>query len=174
MNKRISIIIVFLVCVIQIYAQEKPVSLIGFNPSITAEPFYEKGEFDINIFPLVYLMSISTRNDIRFTTLLNYGIRNETNAITHIGFETAIPFYLVKKDCISKKSKGLFIAPVLSLSRNILEEHNNIGLWLEPGYLFEFSDSFAIQVGTTYFNHDNYSDDWKGHFGVKVILGWWM
>lgn len=175
---KLPAIIFLIICTFQISAQEKSASLLGFNPSITAEPFYEAGELDINIFPLVYLHTLTPRSDIRFTSILNLGIREEGNAISHIGFETAFPIYIIKKENKEIHSKGFFIAPVLSLTRNILEEHNNIGLWLEPGFLQKLSENFsinlAVQVGTTYFNYDDDEDSWKGHFGFKIIFGWWL
>ena len=175
---KLPAIIFLIICTLQISAQEKPASLLGFNPSITVEPFYDAGELDINIFPLVYLRTLSQRSDIRFTTILNLGIREEGNAISHIGFETALPIYFLKKENKAIHSKGFFIAPVLSLARNILDEHNNVGLWIEPGYLLKASENFslnlAVQVGTTYFNYDDAEDSWKGHIGLKIVLGWWL
>ena len=72
---KLPAIILLIICTFQISAQEKPANLLGFNPSLTVEPFYDKGEFDVNIFPLVFMHTLSIRTDLRFTTILNLGIR---------------------------------------------------------------------------------------------------
>ena len=75
-------------------------------------------------------------------------------------------------------SNGFFVAPVLGLTRNRLAGHNNVGLWLEPGYslLFDsrFAFSFGLQVGATHFTYDDGTTRWGNHFGVKVIFGRWL
>jgi len=178
MKKTVVVSVILTIVFLDIIAQEKPANLLGFNPSLTVEPFYESGEVDINIFPLVYLRTLNKRTDIRFTSILNLGIREEGNAISHVGFETAFPIYIFEKKNKAIHSKGFFVAPLISLTKNLLEEHNNIGLWLEPGFLIKLNDNFslnlAMQVGTTYFNYNNEEDSWKGHFGFKIILGWWL
>lgn len=104
------------------------INFIGVNPSLTVEPFYEKGEMDINIFPLVYQRPFSKRFDIRLTSIFNLGIRNNGNEISHFGLETALPIFFKAKEDKKESSKGFFVAPVLSLTRNRIEEHNNVGL----------------------------------------------
>ncbi|MBK7880585.1 MAG: hypothetical protein IPJ83_08525 [Saprospiraceae bacterium] len=70
---------------------------IGINPNVTVEPFYNKGELDINIFPFVYQLTVTKRADLRFTSILNLGIRNNGNDISHFGLETAIPIFLKRR-----------------------------------------------------------------------------
>jgi hypothetical protein len=150
----------------------------GINPSVTVEPFYGKGELDINILPFVYQKPITNRFDFRLTTILNLGIRKGGNEISHFGVEAAFPIFFKKRETASAFSKGLFVSPVIGLTRNRIEEHNNLGLWLEPGYnlLFEnkFAMSFGLQVGRTYFDYDTGSAKWENHFGVKVVIGRWV
>jgi hypothetical protein len=158
--------------------KERTPQFIGINPSITVEPFYEKGELDVNVFPFVYQRHISRRLDIRLTSVLNLGLRNTGNTISHFGLETAIPVFFKKRETKLECSRGFFIAPVLSLTRNRLEDHNNVGVWAEPGYhlLFEsqFAMSFGLQLGATYFNYDTGQTKWGNHFGVKIIFGRWF
>lgn len=163
----------------QILAQEnKKFNFVGINPSITVEPFYEKGELDINIFPLIYQRCLTKRLDVRLASTLNLGIRNTGNKISHLGFEAGLPIYFKKKDTEYERSKGFFFAPIMSLTRNSLEAHNNLGLWVEPGYnlLFEndFALSFGIQLGGTYFKKDNGQTTYGNHFGIKIIFGKWF
>jgi hypothetical protein len=158
--------------------RESPAHFIGINPSITVEPFYSRGELDINIFPLTYQRTLGKRTDIRATAILNLGIRNGKNALSHFGLETAMPVFLKKKMNESAPSSGFFISPVLSWTRNRMAAHHNSGIWLEPGYhlLFDnrFAMSFGLQIGGTYFRYDNGSNRWGSHFGVKIILGKWL
>lgn len=172
-------LIVFATGISTASAQSKQVPFfIGINPSVTVEPFYEKGESDISILPIVFQRSISKRADIRFTSVVNLGIRKTGNQISHLGLETAVPFFLQKKESRQDYSKGLFIAPVLSLTSNQIENHQNIGLWLEPSYHLLFDNavamSFGLQVGGTYFHYTNGANKWGSHFGAKIILGKWM
>lgn len=158
--------------------QQKTANYIGLNPSVTVEPFYEKGELDINIFPLVYQKTITDRIDFRVSTILNYGIRNTTNEISHFGGQIAFPIFLNKKDNLSSPSNGFFCAPGMGLTRNRIENHTNIGFWLEPGYNMMVTDkwsiSFGIQLGATHFDYDNGSQKWGNHFGIKIIVGRWI
>ena len=158
-------------------SQSKAYNYIGLRPYITAEPYYEKGELDFNIAPLVYQRSITNNFDLRLASILNLGFRNDEIAITHIGLQLGGPIYFSKKENKSEHSKGLYIAPVLSLTRNILELHTNTGLYIEPGYHLALSDKFSLmmglELGATYFNYDDLREDgWESHFGVSIILAW--
>ncbi len=157
---------------------EKRLNYFGINPSVTVEPFYDKGELDISIFPLVYQKTLTKKLDIRFTSILNLGIRNNGNEISHFGFEAGLPIFYKQKETKNEISKGFFVAPILSLTRNRIEEHNNIGIWVEPGYNLLFDNNFAmtfgLQVGGTYFAYDNGQNKWGNHFGVKIIIGKWI
>lgn len=150
----------------------------GINPSITVEPYYDAGELDVNIVPLVYQRTITNRFDARLTSILNYGIRKGSNRLSHIGAEAAVPVFIKRKANKSDVSKGFFVAPILSLTRNNEASHTNIGTWAEPGYHLLFENNFAlslgIQIGGTYFVNDDATNDWGSHFGVKVIFGKWL
>lgn len=171
------ILFFLLIIPLKILAQNKN-HFIGINPNVTIESFYNKGELDINIFPFVYQLTVTKRADLRFTSILNLGIRNNGNDISHFGLETAMPIFLKKKSEKNEFSKGFYASPVISLTRNNIEMHNNIGIWLEPGYNLLFDDKFAmsfgLQIGGTYFNYDNNIDKWRNHFGVKIIFGKWI
>ena len=163
---------------IDLYAQEnETINFIGVNPSITVEPFYNKGELDINVFPVVYQKTVSRRIDFRILTIVNYGIRDTNSAFSHLGVQMALPVFIIKKDNNQKPSKGFFIAPGVGLTRNLIEKHNNFGLWIEPGYHLlideKFGLSFGVQFGATHLWYDNGTTKWGNHFGVKIIFGKW-
>jgi hypothetical protein len=153
-------------------------NFIGINPSVTIEPYYEKGELDINIFPFVFQKTITKRVDVRLSTIVNYGVRNNGNAISHLGFQTGFPIYILAKEDLSQSSKGIYFEPGFGVTRNFIEKHNNIGLWLEPGYQLAITEnwsiSFGAQVGATLFLYDDGKTDLKNHFGIKVIIGKWF
>ena len=158
--------------------EENTFSFIGINPSVTVEPFYSAGEFDIHILPLVYQKTLTKRLDIRFTSILNLGIREERNEISHFGFETGLPIFFGPKEAKNEISKGFFVTPIFSLARNRIGEHNNLGLWIEPGYNLLFDNNFALtfglQLGRTYFAYKDKQSRWGNHFGIKIIVGKWL
>ncbi|PRY85500.1 hypothetical protein [Mongoliibacter ruber] len=172
-------VLIFFFCSFQYALQaqtDKPSFLIGVNPSVTVEPFYERGEFDINVLPVVFQKRLAERVDLRLTSILNLGIRSERNQISHYGLEVASPIFFKKNESIY--SQGFYTAPIISLTQNRLEQHHNVGLWVEPGYQFYFEDKFSLslglQFGATYFTYATQDDSWGSHFGVKVIFGRWF
>jgi hypothetical protein len=180
MIKQFFLIIIFaLTLSVQAKCQDrKSASFSGLNPSLTIEPFYEKGEIDINILPIVYQKTITDRIDFRISTTVNYGLRESKNTISHLGGQIAFPIYFKKKELLSAPSEGFFAAPGIGITRNRLEKHNNIGLWIEPGYNLRISDrwtiSFGMQLGATHFSYDNDTKKWGNHLGVKIFIGKWF
>ena len=158
------------------HAQNKSY-FVGINPSVTVEPYYEEGELDVNVFPFVFQRPINLRTHVRLTSIVNLGIRNNANKLSHYGFEAAVPVFIRKVPDYSEINKGFFVAPIVSGTRNNLEDHTNLGLWVEPGYhlIFEknFAMSFGLQLGGTYFFYDDKTTALGGHFGVKIVLGFW-
>lgn len=178
MNKSILLLLTVL-AINTVYGQdEKRLNFLGINPSVTVEPYYNSGELDINILPIVYQRSITNRLDLRLTSVMNYGIRNGNDKLSHIGLEFGVPVFFKKKENIIEISKGFFIAPLLSLTRNNEANHTNIGTWVEPGYNILFENNFALslglQIGGTYFINDSSANTWGNHFGVKVVFGKWF
>lgn len=157
---------------------EKRFSFLGISPGITVEPYYDSGELDINILPIVYQRSMTRRIDLRLASTINYGIRNGKDRLSHIGLEIGAPTFLKKKEDYSEISKGFFVAPIVSISRNNEANHTNIGAWIEPGYNILFENQWALslglQFGGTYFIYDHATDEWGNHFGVIVTFGKWF
>ena len=177
--KNLFIVFFGLTCLCTISAQTKKATFfIGLNPSITVEPYYQKGELDLNVFPLVYQLPLVRILDLRITSILNLGIRNSGNSITNLGIETALPIYFKRKENRLEYSKGFYLAPIICVTRNRAENHTNTGIWLEPGYhlLFDtkFAMSFGLQLGTTYFRYDDAPAKFGNHFGLKIIFGRWL
>lgn len=85
--------------------------------------------------------------DIRLASILNLGIRKNENQISHYGFETALQIFILEKEDESLPSKGFFLAPVVGLTRNSIEEHFNIGFWGEPGYNLLIDEKYSLSFG---------------------------
>lgn len=151
---------------------------IGLNPSVTVEPFYQEGEFDINIFPLVYQLPLNSTIDFRVSTTVNLGFRESSNKISHLGGQIAFPIFFKKKEDLSISSAGFFAAPGFGFTRNALEKHSNFGFFIEPGYNLQISEkwsiSFGVQLGATHFSYDNGDKKWGNHFGIKIFIGRWL
>lgn len=157
--------------------EKKSTHLWGINPFITVEPFYEKGEFDVNILPIVYQTSFSKRVDFRINPILNLGIRQDFNEFSHIGFEAALPIFIFKKEERYFPSKGFFVAPVLSLTNSLSQSKMNYGYWGEVAYHLlideKFGLSFGLQYGKTQFVYKVGENETTNHFGLKIIFGKW-
>jgi hypothetical protein len=93
-----------------VFGQDERSNFFGINPSFTVEPYYDSGEFDFNIFPLVYQRSISNRIDLRLASTINYGISNGDDKLSHIGMEVGAPIFLKKKETVSELSKGFYFS----------------------------------------------------------------
>jgi hypothetical protein len=176
--KTIGIIYTFILMSISINAQEKRAFMLGLNPSVSVESYYDQGELDINIFPFTMQLSINQRIDLRFITLFNIGIRNDASGFSQMGLESALPIFLKAKEDLSDHSRGFYAAPVLSVSKSKLDQNTHIGLWAEPGYQFNIDKKFSLvlaaQAGTTYIHYIGGTGSWNSHLGLKVIIGWWM
>jgi len=169
-NRSKKVLIIF-ICILlsTLFGENKSKIFLGVNPSITAEPYYEDGEFDINILPIVFQYNINEKYNFRVSSLLNYGIRKDSNQITHYGIEFGLPIEVYKQ---------IYVSPIFMISRNDFEDHTNLTLAVEPGYQFKFKNNFSLfigtQLGSTHFTYDNGESKWDGHFGVKVIIGKWF
>lgn len=161
------------------YSQNKKEHyFLGINPSLTVEPYYAKGEFDLNILPLVVQKMINSRSGIRLISLVNLGFKNSAKSISHIGLSGGWVYYLSQQEQDLYTKQGIYVAPVLALSYNRFEKSFNTGLYAETGYHFLLPKNWGIatglQFGYTHFNYSTISSDtWKTHFGIKVIIGKW-
>jgi hypothetical protein len=177
--KNFLLLLLLLILTFKLFAEgNKRANFIGIKPEVTVEPYYQKGELDVNILPLVYQHTLNQRIDVRLASIMNLGIRETGTTISHYGFQLAFPVYLQKKEDTSLPSKGLFVAPGIGVTRNNLDKHQNIGLWVEPGYHLVFDDkwaiAFGIQLGATHFSYDDGTAKWGNHFGIKICFGKWF
>lgn len=175
--KRILIVISALLITLASHAQDRRPVFIGFSPQLTKEEFYDKGEFDLNIIPVVIQVPVTRRIDFRLSTLGNFRFGGKSK-FSDLGFNLSAPVYFKRKDSIKQKSEGLFISPYLGLSRNVLDKHNTYNMAGQVGYFFLMGETFGmsmhVEYGSTLFIHDELAKEWGPHFGFKVNLGWWF
>jgi len=173
---KLVLLVILTFGVSQAYGQSKRAFFFGIQPAFTKEKFYEKNEFDINVIPIVIQTPISNRMDLRFVSLANYHFGNREK-FSDIGFQLLAPWNFTKKESISERTKGFYLAPVVGLGKNFVNYHYTTTVALEPGFTLStdkrFSLAVGIQLGASYFSYDDGSDKLIDHFGVKVQLGLW-
>lgn len=97
MKQLFSLLILSLIIAIQSFGQSNTPIFIGIQPNITIEPFYEKGELDIDILPLVLEASIGLRTNLKITPIVNYHIGGQTDGVSNLGVFTVLPISFKKK-----------------------------------------------------------------------------
>ena len=174
----IAILVFLIAFTFNLSAQEKRPLFIGLQPSVTVEQFYDENELDINAIPLLVQVPVAKRLDFRAVTIFNYHIGGEENGFSDIGVQFLLPVFIKKKETTKSVSKGFYIAPVVGIGRNLINDHNTLTLALEPGFQFpankNFSVALGVQLGATYFDYDNQPNVWRNHFGFKVNIGFWV
>ncbi|MEK6478446.1 hypothetical protein WJR50_12960 [Catalinimonas sp. 4WD22] len=68
MKKLSLMIILVLIIREQGYGQSDTPIFIGIQPNITVEPFYDEGEFDLDIVPIVFEASVGLRTNINVSS----------------------------------------------------------------------------------------------------------
>lgn len=171
------LIVVMLAFSLAIFAQDKIV-FAGIQPGITKEKFYDEDEFDINVFPLVLETPLVNNLDVRLVTLANYHFGGKQQ-FSDLGVNVILPYYFTTDKEKSPFPYGIYLGPMIGLSRNNLNDHNTVNLAAEAGYMFKadnrFTLSLSMQYGRTYFDYDHSDPIWREHFAlVKVNLGFWL
>ena len=178
MKQLFPLVILSLIISSQSFGQSNTPIFIGIQPNITVEPFYEKGELDIDIVPLVLEASIGLRTNIKITPIVNYHIGGQKDGLSDIGFFTVFPIFFKKKEIRSDKPYGFYVGPVLGFGRNLMNDHYTTTLAVEPGYMFKaekrFTIALGLQLGGSYFSYDGQPNKWVTHWGPKISLGYWI
>jgi hypothetical protein len=173
----ILIVVLFLSISNELVAQEKLPVLLGFQPGVTKEKFYEQNELDVNIFPLVVEVPTAKRIDLRLVTILNYHY-GPKRQISDIGFQLIAPVFFNKRETTNTPIYGFYVGPVYGWGRNILNSHGTHTAGFEAGYQMaagkSFTVTFGVQLGGSYFTYDEAENTWTDHFGIKINLAWWL
>jgi len=174
----IAIISLFTVYCGTILGQTTKQVYIGLQPGVTVEPFYEEGEFDFNVFPLIIETPVSSRINLRICPIANYHMGGETNGFSDLGVFTVLPIFFNKKEDDNTIPYGFYLGPVVGLGRNLINKHFTTTLALEPGYMIEtkkrFTINLGIQFGASHFSYDTEPNKWVFHWGPKVTFGFWI
>ena len=178
MKQLFFLVILSLILSSKSFGQSNIPIFIGIQPNITVEPFYEKGELDIDILPLVIEASIGLKTNLKITPVVNYHMGGEEDGISDIGVFTVLPFFFNKKETRPDRPYGFYVGPVLGFGRNLINDHYTTTLALEPGYMFEtnnrFTISMGLQLGGSYFSYDTEPNKWVTHWGPKFSFGFWI
>jgi hypothetical protein len=162
----------------QSYAQSKVPIFIGFQPNVTIEPFYDEGEFDLDIFPIVFEASVGLRTNIKITPNVNYHFGGSTNGISDLGANVVVPIFFKAKEKNTDRPYGFYLGPVIGFGRNLINNHYTTTVGIEPGYMFEtkkrFTISMGLQLGGSYFSYDAAPNKWVTHWGPKFSFGFWI
>jgi hypothetical protein len=174
----LAIILLIGICIGNTFGQSGIPILLGIQPGITVEPFYEEGELDVNVFPLLFETPIASRVNIKLSPIINYHIGGEENGFSDIGIFTVFPVFFKARGKRTDRPYGIYIGPVLGFGRNLINKHYTTTLAIEPGYMFEskrrFSITLGIQFGASYFSYDANPNKWVFHWGPKITLGFWL
>lgn len=172
-TKTLWILILLSGLLTNISAQNMKRTFIGIQPMITKEKFYDKGEFDLNIVPLVVQVSLSELVEIRAISIVNmhFGTSSE---VSHVGAELGLPLYPFRKR--ESAMKGIYAAPVFAMVHNRVTSSKEYTFAIEPGYSWIFQKGFSmnagLQLGGTYFDGTFDGNALKDHFGFKISLGY--
>ncbi len=165
-------ILLILVLIIPGYAAND--LLLGLEPAMTVEPFYEDNEFDLNLVPLVIHQRGAESLKTRLILQANYHFADEAG-FNNVGLEVARPAYIFEEGSFA----GAYTTPIVSLGLNILDDQLKSTMGGEIGYSFDTETNWrfnvALQVGATFFGeNDTGPSEWKNHFGIKFHFGKWI
>jgi len=154
-------------------AQQKGALYLGLSPDITTEKEYGKGEFDLNVLPIVIQYYLNNTVAIRVSSTVNLHIGNGTE-IAQVGGQVAIPVYFLSKS--SSAISGIYLAPLGGMSHNYISASNEITTAAEAGYTWNlpggFTMNLGLQLGGTYFTAEDETAGWRNHSGIKFSLGY--
>ncbi len=162
------------------YAQKSfSTHFLGMNPGISIKPFYQSGEMDMNIIPLVYQTNLYGPLDMRLISVLNFGFRSDGNEIINYGAELALPYFFNQRSEKHQISKGFYLAPVISLLKfNDDDREHTTGVLIESGFAFLVEEKASItigfQLGAGYYSYREEDNKWQNQVGLKIILGNWF
>lgn len=174
----ITILTLLTIYSVNLFGQTKRQLYIGVQPAITVEPFYEEGELDLNVLPLIFETPINSRINLRISPIVNYHLGGVTNGFSDLSIFIVLPIFLKTNKDDNSIPYGFYLGPVVGFGRNLINNHYTTTLAVEPGYMFEtkkrFTINLGIQFGGSYFSYDTEPKKWVFHWGPKVTFGIWI
>ena len=158
-----------LVCV----GQSSNELFIGLLPDVTVEiKNNDQKAFSVNILPVVAQLYLSDYSSIRVSPVLN--LERISKSFTNIGGQLGFPIYPFGES--DQGIKGIYAAPLIGFSHNLLSSSNEITTAVEPGYSWildkGFTMNLGLQMGGTFFTANDENGGWRNHTGVKFSLGY--
>jgi len=181
MNKKKSsvtllISILFFLLASPVFAEDTTPIYIGVEPRIGREDWYQDGEYDVNVIPLVIEFALS--DNISFKTKTSYfmhygGSVGSKRSLVGIGGNV---FYHFKPISDSRQYHGLFLGPLLESNYDYIEAMRHSTIAAEVGYAIPVDTDWSVNISAQY-GRTNFSDATKptaDHFGIFVNFGYWL
>jgi hypothetical protein len=149
-----------------------PDTVLGFRPSITAEPEYPAGAFDLNLAPLCAELgpggsALALRLDLLFTLQVGAG----PASIRNVGLLLGLPWYPFSAG--AARRSGFFVGPKAGLSYNVAGGFWSTGPSVELGWSFDLGRvvvDACVEGGATVFLGPGGARV-GGHGGASCIAG---
>lgn len=88
----------FIIFTASAFGQTNKSFFIGIQPSITVELFYEEGELDINILPIVYEKPVGFRTNIKLLPVVNYHLGGSVQGVSDLALYAVLPIYFRQRE----------------------------------------------------------------------------
>lgn len=154
-----------------------PTVHIAIGPRVMQESWYESGELDVSIVPLVIELPLSSRVGLRLrpSVFYHFGGPSPDTRVSLIGGSAAPIFYLQAADG-PRPYSGWFIGPSLEITHNRLESMWHASVAADGGYAIYFEGGtgliLSVQLGVTFFSDSD--QDPALHPGVFPSFGIWL
>lgn len=172
------------------------VDYLGFSPMVLFPEGVKKGNYDINVLPLVTTTILTGYIEARTTAFLNIGYRSEREdrnwIVSSMGGEMAFPIFFTPRIESYEASEGFYIAPGLRYLFIIEKERDKdkeymyeFALFAEPGYSMRVFDEFSVSVGlqlgkkympvSSFLSHGTEREHhWLNYISLKLQFGIWI
>jgi len=149
---------------------------LGLQPGFFVEPWFNSGEFDVNLLPLVLETAITDNLGLRIRSSLFYraGNPNADLKLDVIGGSVGLFYYLNPRSKVIQYN-GFFIGPFFGYSKWLIDNYSSITIAVESGYSFVVKQNVSLnlsgQIGVSHFFE---KEDTDSHFGIFVNIGYWL
>ncbi|NQV53339.1 MAG: hypothetical protein HQ500_09155 [Flavobacteriales bacterium] len=175
-----ALLAALLCCITLASFAQKRYRYIGLMPGGAIDiidPYYPIARYDINVVPFVFETPINTVTDIKCASIgiYRYG---DSPRLSAVGGQLVFPRYFKAKQRYSEKSKGWYLGPFVSGTRDFYRNLYTASPGLEFGAIFEDKRSFAlslnIQAGGTYEFRLNRKNAMVPFVAINLGFGFWV
>lgn len=160
-------------------------TFIGISPQFYRGFDYKKGEFDVNILPVMIKGRSFSRFGFRFQPHCFLGIRKEKRAsVKSFGVELAVPLQLLlyepEENLLAHRATlgagTIIMATRTAFNREISVSHAELlpyfSFFLEPAYTiyydYEIGFTFGVQIGKSLIVEHGHNSYWGNHLAIRV------